>query len=556
MAELMNIVQTIDAARAFVERGWEPIPLQPKGKNPKGSWGTPAVWNDQQIAAGFSPNNNIGVALGGRSNGLVDIDFDWPEAARIADTVFADLPSFGRPSSPRSHRIARCNLSKGRLVFQLPAKKAEALLVDRTTVLEIRGDKHQTMFPPSIHPTGEVVRWDQEPDNVPELAADDLERRGGLCAALAVVLSAYPKVQGDRDNVCLALTGALVRSGLDDNEVDRLVELVAKLANDEEADKRGGKAGASRTKIDADEPAWGLPELCERLGIAELEPTLRKWLGGVAISTEVRTSREISVLPGEYPAAVDEAEQALIDGNAGIYQRGETLVRVARLDASNGADGVRRPVGTITLVEVAQPWLLEQLARAANWFVPGKNGFVRVDPPSKVATAYRARVGEWRVPSLLGIVQAPTLRSDGSLLQTPGYDERSRLLYDNLNVQFPTIPENPSHHDAVEALSRLARPFREFSFSDEASRSVALAAALTALVRGSLPTAPMFAFDAPAAGTGKSLLAETISVIATGHRPAMMSQGMNAEEDQKRLSSVLMAGDPIIVMDNCERPIG
>ncbi|HVW57835.1 MAG TPA: bifunctional DNA primase/polymerase [Rhizobiaceae bacterium] len=556
MTELMNLVQTIDAARAFVERGWEPIPLQPTGKNPKASWKTPVVWGDQQISAEFSSNDNIGVALGERSNGLVDIDFDWPEAARIADAVFADLPSFGRPGSLRSHRIVRCHLSKGRLLFQLPAKNADALLVDRTTVLEIRGDKHQTMFPPSIHPTGEVVRWDQEPDNVPELAADDLERRGGLCAALAVVLNVYPRVPGDRDNVCLALTGALVRVGLEDNEVDHLVALVAHLAGDDEASKRGGKAAATRAKIAADEPTWGLPELCERLGIGELEATLRKWLGGGAVSTETRTSRDILVLPGILPQIVDEAEKALIDGGAGVYQRGETLVRVVVLDANEQIAGVRRTGGTVMLREVKQAWLIEQLSLAASWSKSGTEHPVRIDPPAKVASTYLARVGSWRVPSLIGITQAPMLRSDGSILQTPGYDAASRMFYDPGGVIFPPIPNSPTREDAERALAQLQHPFRAFSFANEESSSVALAAVLTALVRPSLRAAPMFAIDAPTAGTGKSLLAETISIIATGHAPAMMSQGASAEEDQKRLASVLIAGDPVIVLDNCERPIG
>jgi len=74
-------------------------------------------------------------------------------------------------------------------------------------------------------------------------------------------------------------------------------------------------------------------------------------------------------------------------------------------------------------------------------------------------------------------------------------------------------------------------------------------------------SAPMAGFyaavdiEAPTAGTGKSLFCETLGIIAMGHKPAMMSQGKTAEEQEKRLSSVLMAGDPVIVIDNCDRPI-
>ena len=153
------------------------------------------------------------------------------------------------------------------------------------------------------------------------------------------------------------------------------------------------------------------------------------------------------------------------------------------------------------------------------------------------------------------MIQSPTLRADGSILQEPGYDEASALLYDPGNVVFSPVLEVPSKADAAQAVAVVAEPFRGFCFASAADRSVTLAAVLTALVRPMFPAAPLFAIDAPTAGTGKSLLAETVGIIATGHKPAMLSQGFNGEEDQKRLSSVLMAGDQIIVIDNCDRPI-
>jgi putative DNA primase/helicase len=124
-----------------------------------------------------------------------------------------------------------------------------------------------------------------------------------------------------------------------------------------------------------------------------------------------------------------------------------------------------------------------------------------------------------------------------------------------LDDTFPTIPERPTASEARTALDRLAYPLRGFPFVDEAARSVALAAMLTALVRASLRTAPLHGFDAPTAGTGKSLLAELAGLLATGCRPPALSQGKTAEEDEKRLSTVLFAGDSVIHLDNCERPI-
>lgn len=545
-----------DAAGHYVKLGWEPLPLPARQKSPVHKWGTPVDWTEDEIDRKFDYGGNIGVALGSRSSNLVDIDFDWPEAAKIARAVLADLPSFGRSGSPNSHRVATCELPKSSR-FQIPKKAEGEFSADRMTVLELRSNGSQTMFPPSVHPNGEIVRWHDDPADLPTIDPDDLKRRAGLVAFLAVVLNKYPRVAGDRDNVCLALTGALVRVGLEDGAVDAYVELIAPLAGDDEAENRGGKAATTREKLNKDEQAWGLPELCERLCIAKIEATLRKWIGvGPALDRPADGDADsIVVLPGFLPLVVDEAEQALLDKKVDVYQRFDSIVRVVRLTVSVDEEGVNRDTGALVIKPVTSTWLREQLARVAKWTKPQKSGARRIDPPMEIATTYIARVGDWRLRFLQGVTQSPTLRADGTVLQKPGYDPASGMLYDPGVMSFPAVSDAPTEEDAKAALDTLSRPFRDFCFASKADRSVALAAALTAIVRPMFSSAPLFALDAPEAGTGKSLLAETIGVIATGHKPAMTSQGVNPEEDQKRLSSVLMAGDQIIVIDNCERPI-
>ena len=118
------------------------------------------------------------------------------------------------------------------------------------------------------------------------------------------------------------------------------------------------------------------------------------------------------------------------------------------------------------------------------------------------------------------------------------------------------MPVAPTRDDAEAALGTLLRPLRGFPFVNAAAaRSVVLSALLTALVRRSLRSAPLHGFDAPTAGTGKSLLAELVGLLATGVRPPAMSQGKSEDEDEKRLSTVLFAGDPVIHIDNCERAL-
>ena len=44
-------------------------------------------------------------------------------------------------------------------------------------------------------------------------------------------------------------------------------------------------------------------------------------------------------------------------------------------------------------------------------------------------------------------------------------------------------------------------------------------------------------------------------MVATGRLATAMSQGANEEEDEKRLFSVLLQGDLILLIDNVRRPI-
>ncbi|SMY07240.1 bifunctional DNA primase/polymerase [Flavimaricola marinus] len=546
------------AALTYMKLEWEPLRLPPLQKSPAGKWKEPRVWSEAEIRAEFSENSNVGIALGKRSRNLIDCDYDCREAAELAKITFDDFPSFGRPGSPYSHRIVQAELKKGRYTFELPKEVAAKLAAERAMLLEVRGDGHQTMFPPSIHPSGERVQWHIGATSVPTVEADELLKLCGIIAVLSTVAMAYPKVNGQRDEVCMMIAGVLVRAGLEDAMIDDLIVCVASLAGDEEAEKRRGKAAATRARVDAGEGVWGLPELCSRLEIEEAEPAFRKWLGSKATTRKGGSSgRPVIVLQGgNLPSEVDQAEAALLAAGLGVYQRGENLVRVLRLPQSEGDDGVQRPSGALLIHPVSSAWLKDKFAISAIWMRNGKEEPYPVNPPHEHARALLARVGEWHAPVLRGVVSCPTMRADGTILQEPGYDSASGLLYDPGGVVFPQVPNNPSFADAQEAMRVLRKPFREYQLPTPADWSVLLAAVVTSVIRRILPTAPLFAIDAPTAGSGKTLLCEAVGVIASGYKPTIINQGKTPEEDEKRLASILMAGDAVLVIDNCERQLG
>ena len=95
----------------------------------------------------------------------MDIDIDDMEALALADVFLPETGmEFGRKSKPRSHRIYRCQ----------NAGKTKRLQGRNGVIVELRGNGGQTMFPPSVHPSGEHVEFSKA-DEPAEADWNDLE---------------------------------------------------------------------------------------------------------------------------------------------------------------------------------------------------------------------------------------------------------------------------------------------------------------------------------------------------------------------------------------------
>ena len=311
-------------------------------------------------------------------------------------------------------------------------------------------------------------------------------------------------------------------------------------------------------RLTAGEEIVGLPRLIELLQLDKCEKVIRKWIGAKKQgSKQTAPSNSIVIQDGQLNEIVDQAEAALLASDLPIYARSTTLVRVVKVGKTMADDGIRREAGVTMLMPVHPAWLVQAMAIASPWAKPtGEDGkLLRTDPPEKYARAILARVGGWNCPELVAVVTTPTIDAQHRVIQKPGYDNQSGILLDFEEGAFPPIDERPSKESSEKALADIRHLLSGFPFVDEAAESVAISAILAAIIRASLPTAPLHAFDAPTPGTGKSFLADVIGLIATGHRPPAMSQGGDEEETEKRLSVVLQAGDPVLLIDNCERAL-
>lgn len=260
----------------------------------------------------------------------------------------------------------------------------------------------------------------------------------------------------------------------------------------------------------------------------------------------------IRVVAGELPRMVDEAEAVLIDTTADIFQRGSMLVMVGESIIKTKRGDVKGP----RMVPVSSPLLLEQLNRRARFekYDGRKETWKAVNCPANVAETYLVRP-RWAVRALMGIVEAPTLHWNGTVLNTPGYDNDMGLILLPGGPQ-PVIPERPSKDQAAAALKVLAEPLKDFPFVTDADRAVALSGMLTAVSRRAYQSAPLHAFSAPVAGTGKGKLVDVAAMMISGRPAPVIAPGKKEEETEKRLGAALIAGDPLLSIDNVEHPLG
>jgi putative DNA primase/helicase len=284
---------------------------------------------------------------------------------------------------------------------------------------------------------------------------------------------------------------------------------------------------------------------------------------GVANGTRERGNgaRPVIVLSPDFNRTVDEAVVAIARGTD-LYQRDGRLVRIVRLAETEmypRDHGELATAGTPQIRDVVLATLREHLARTARF----QRGRAKADsdpqyvpPPRDVAEAVAARA-EWPgVRPIAGISETHIVRPDLSVVTLPGYDAATGLVYLPGREVAP-IPEWATEAEACQALRVLAEPFADFPFRGEADRYVSIAALLTLVARSAIPGAvPAFVLDASTRGSGKTLQADVIAMVATGRPAARMTWTSDDVETEKVLGAYALRASPLVVFDNVTATFG
>jgi hypothetical protein len=272
----------------------------------------------------------------------------------------------------------------------------------------------------------------------------------------------------------------------------------------------------------------------------------------------VRPGR-VEIEAGSGPATIRALREAIDAGRLpDTYVSSGRVVCVERVSGTPGAmAGDEDSPLPVTASEVRSPELAALLAANTYTFrmktrKTGRGGSETypeevTPPPSVLAAALAPK--EWpRLRPLFGIVGAPVLRPDGSLLQAPGYD-RATCLYLASKVPLDRVPDKPAAGQVMAARTFLLTEFLgDFPWVSDADKANYIGLLVTPILRSYLRTLiPFGVVTSTMPGSGKTILTCGLGMLY-GQR--VLTWTHSDEELRKAITSVL--ADPVgtIIFDN------
>lgn len=273
---------------------------------------------------------------------------------------------------------------------------------------------------------------------------------------------------------------------------------------------------------------------CKKAGAATIAPDVPPPNSLPSSSTQ---DRNIVLVMKRLP----EAREALVAHNnpPRIFERNGDLVILRQ-----SADGQ-------SLMPLSISDLQCELAYAARWYEQGEKDLKPVFPPSLVVRDLMRKASEW-APVLRDIVHVPVFGKDWRLLQEPGYHKADQLLYVPDHGSIPSVGTHPTRAQVRRARGLLFDELLgQFPFNDCSQRAAVIAAAIVPFVRGRIEgSTPLHLIDSPGPGTGKTLLADVVSILALGREPAANTEIASADDLRKWVTAMALSGEEVILIDN------
>ena len=167
---------------------------------------------------------------------ILDLDLDCKETRALAEYFMPPTKmKYGRESTPASHwiyKVLDLNKKHTRKYFMFEDED-----VAKKTLVELRGYDHYSMCS-GKYPENEHVEWN-EYEAIGETTYDTLYKSTAMLSAAAVILRNYPA--SERNVYVWYVAATLWHHKVDQNDTERLIDVVCRLARDEEVKGRLSK---------------------------------------------------------------------------------------------------------------------------------------------------------------------------------------------------------------------------------------------------------------------------------------------------------------------------
>lgn len=172
-------------------------------------------------------------------------------------------------------------------------------------------------------------------------------------------------------------------------------------------------------------------------------------------------------------------------------------------------------------------------------------------PDSQTQGAALSRASDFE--PLEQITRTPFMRPDGTVCQTSGYDVPTRT-YLSLTAELESlaVPEEPTGEELAFAVKLLMDEWLgDFMavMPSDADRANTLALVLTPMIRGLVPLAPLAVINGLQMGVGKNLLADVLSIFASGEVSQPLPYSREDDENRKVITAAFRSGRSLFVFD-------
>ncbi len=255
----------------------------------------------------------------------------------------------------------------------------------------------------------------------------------------------------------------------------------------------------------------------------------------------------------------------LLSKDLDVYQRAGELVRVVRITETEARiySDERKGRGVLCaetplLKQIPDVNLLARMsARVPCQRYDDKlQKYVYCNPTAMLARSILVHAEYPSMRVIRGISETPFLRPDGTVVQKSGYDKMTGYLYAP-STKFPRIPETPSQDEAHVAFEKLWHVYAGLEFVDDAARACPIAGILTIFAQAAIQgVVPIFMTEANTPGTGKTIVNDTIGIIASGRPMPRRSFPGPGDELRKVLDAYARDGTRFFCLDNIGQDFG